>query len=403
MKPVGITRRGYLESALTLSLASQASAQTRPQAANPPPPDSSFDAWVEVYSDNLRHNVHEVTRRVQGRPILAVIKNNGYGLGVENVARIFGEMPEIAGCAVVKLSEALRVSEIGFNKPIVLMGPFDESSIEDIAAKNIFPMVYTPIGPAFDRVARKLRRPANVHICVDTGLGREGVPYREADGLIRDLAGRNSMRIAGTMMTFTEDKEFDLEQLRRFEALTRPLEAAGVGLGRKHAASSFALFQHPVAFLDMVRPGMALFGIYSDPEFRGQGILDLRPAVALKTRVIYVKQISKDESAGYDRVYVAKRDTWLATLPVGHADGVPRSSVEGARVRIGGGMFPIVAVSASHLIVEIGDEPLVKAGDIATVFDWNEGSRPEDFAVAAKSSVYDLTMHLNPLLRRRVL
>lgn len=124
------------------------------------------------------------------------------------------------------------------------------------------------------------------------------------------------------MMTFTEDKEFDEEQLRRFQALSTSLEAEGLRLGRKHAASSFTLFQHPNAFLDMVRPGMALLGIHSEPEFRGQGILDLRPrpGVALRTRVVYIKKLLKNDSAGYNRVYEAQRDTWMATLPVGHAE-----------------------------------------------------------------------------------
>jgi alanine racemase len=394
------TRRQCLETAFALSLAGKAAADS-PRATSNGPADSSSDPWIEIHVENLRHNVQQVGRRAGGRPILAVIKNNGYGLGVENVARVFGPLPEVAGCAVVKLDEAVRVSEAGFKKPILLMGPFDEKDVANIAAKNILPMVYTPIGPVFDRVASRLQRPVAVHVCVDTGLGREGVPYREAPTLIRDLAARKSVQIAGTMMTFAEDKDFDGEQLRRFEALAGPLEAEGVRLGRKHAASSFALFQHPDAFLDMVRPGMALFGVYSEAEFRGQGILDLRPGVALKTRVIYVKKLPKNESAGYERVYVAQRDTWMATLPLGHADGLPRSVVQGGRVRIGGALYPIVAISASHIIVEIGDEPRVKIGDIATVFDWNDGSRPDDFAAASKASVYDLLMHLNALLRRQ--
>ena len=170
----------------------------------------------------------------------------------------------------MKLDEAVRVCETGFKKPILLMGPFDEKNLEDAVAKSILPMVYTPMGPALDRVARRLQRPVAVHVCVDTGLGREGVPYREAAGLIRDLAARKSVQIAGTMMTFAEDKEFDGEQLRRFQSLSG-LEAEGVRLGRKHAASSFTLFQHPDAFLDMVRPGMALFGVYSEPNFAGKG------------------------------------------------------------------------------------------------------------------------------------
>jgi len=396
-----MTRRGCLETGLALSFAPAASAKPQLTAAAEPS-DSSFDPWVEIHPENLRHNVREVSRRADGRPILAVIKNNGYGLGVANVARVFGPMPEIAGCAVVKLDEAVRVHEAGFKKPILLMGPFDEKNLDDIVAKNIVPMIYTPSGPALDRVAQSLQRPVNVHICVDTGLGREGVPYREAPDLIRDLAARKGVLIAGLMMTFTEDPEFDPEQLRRFQQLSSTLEAAGVRLGRKHAASSFALFQHPEAFLDMVRPGMALFGVYSEPQFRKQGILDLRPGVALRTRVVYVKQLPKDETAGYERVYKAQRDSWIATIPVGHADGVPRNIVDGARVRIGEGLFRVVAVSASHLIVEIGDDRRVKIGDVATVFDWMDGSRPEDVGEACKASVYDLTMHLNPLLRRKI-
>jgi alanine racemase len=395
-----VTRRGF-ETAMALALAQRAESKPSSSDSNHPT-DSSFDPWIEIHAENLRHNAREVSRRAGGRPILAVIKNNGYGLGVTNAARVFGPMPEISGCAVVKLDEAIRLSEAGFEKPILLMGPFDEKNLEDMAALHIVPMVYTPIGEVLDRIARRTQRPLPVHICVDTGLGREGVPYGEAAALIRNLATRKSVQIVGTMMTFAEDKEFDGEQLRRFKTLVDSIEAEGVRLGRKHAASSFGLFQHPDAFLDMVRPGMALYGVYSEAEFRGTGVMDLRPGIALRTRVIYFKQIRKNETAGYERVYRATRDTWLATLPVGHADGVPRSAVQGGRIRINGRLFPVAAVSASHIIIQIVDDTPVKIGDVATVFDWTEGSRPEDFGAASKASVYDLTMHLNPLLRRRL-
>jgi alanine racemase len=148
---------------------------------------------------------------------------------------------------------------------------------------------------------------------------------------------------------------------------------------------------------------MALFGAYSEPEFRRLGILDLRPAVSLKARVAYVKALEPGQSAGYNRAYVAKERVFLATLPVGHADGLPRVAAKGGRVRIGGRLYPLVGtVSASHSIVELGPEPRVAIGDVATIFDAQEGSRPEDLAAACGSSVYDLTMHLNPLLPRRV-
>jgi alanine racemase len=101
---------------------------------------------------------------------------------------------------------------------------------------------------------------------------------------------------------------------------------------------------------------------------------------------------------------VAKSDTWVATLPVGHADGWPRAAAKGARVRIGARLYPVIAsVSASHTLVEVGAEPTVRVGDIATLFDWEDGSRPEDVAGACGASVYDLTMHLGGHLSRRVI
>jgi alanine racemase len=133
-------------------------------------------------------------------------------------------------------------------------------------------------------------------------------------------------------------------------------------------------------------------------------VLDLTPAIALKARVAYVKPLQSGDSAGYNRAYVAPRPVWIATLPVGHADGLPRVAAKGGRVRIGGSLYPIVAsVSASHTIVEIGPERRVEAGDDATLFDWTPGSRPEDLAAACGTSVYDLAMHLNPLLPRRII
>jgi alanine racemase len=229
------------------------------------------------------------------------------------------------------------------------------------------------------------------------------VPFRQAAPLIRDLASRRSVAIEGTMMTFTEDPEFDPEQLRRFEALSTQLQAEGVRLGRRHTASSFALFQHPDGFLDMVRPGMALYGIYSEPAFRTAGTMDLRPAVSLKAKVAYVKQLPAGDSAGYERAYKTDKPVWIATLPAGHADGLPRSIASGGHVRIGGALYPVIAsVSASHSIVEIGSERRVSIGDVATFFDGQEGSRPEDLAASSKASVYDLTMHLNADLPRRV-
>src|SRR6266850_6118274 len=270
------SRRSFLEAGLalpailntvpTLTAASQAAKITATK-------DSPFDPWVEIHRDNLRHNVQEISRRVGGRPILAVIKNNGYGMGVANVARLLVPQSEIFGFAVVKFHEAMSLRDAGIRKPVLLMGPFDEKNLEEAAARDIMPMIYTSLGPALDKIAAKLQKPIALHICVDTGIGRVGVPYYEFRPLVRDLASHKSAVIQGTMMTFAEDKEFDKEQLRRFQETCSALEKVGVVLGKKHAASSFTLFQHPDAFLDMVRPGMAIYGIYSENEFRHAGVM----------------------------------------------------------------------------------------------------------------------------------
>src|SRR6267142_1543142 len=400
------SRRSFLEAGLALPAVLHAvpSLATGPGTAETiPSKDSSFDPWVEIHRENLRHNVREIARRAGARPILAVIKNNGYGMGVANVAELLEPQSEIFGFAVVKFHEAMSLRDAGIQKPVLLMGPLDEKNLLEAVARNVMPMVYTPVGPALDKIAAKLQKPVALHICVDTGIGRVGVPYYEFRPLVRDLASRKSAVIQGTMMTFAEDKEFDKEQLRRFQETCSALEKVGVVLGKKHAASSFTLFQHPDAFLDMVRPGMAIYGIYSENEFRHAGVMDLRPAISLKARVAYVKKLRQGDSAGYNRAYLAKEDVWVATLPVGHADGWPRTAAKGAKVRINGELFPVIAsVSASHSIVEIGREERLKIGDTATLFDGNQGSRPEDVSEACGASVYDLTMHLNALLPRRM-
>jgi alanine racemase len=363
---------------------------------------SSYDPWVEVHAAHLRANTTAVHQRVK-RPILAVIKNNGYGAGVSNVARILEPLDAISGFAVVKLHEAHALRDVGIRKPILLMGPLDATEIVDAVRRDIALMLYTPIAAALDRAAAAIGKPVDVHVCVDTGLGRVGVPHGQAADFVGTLARTKGVRLAGMMMTFTEDQAFDREQLRRFSSVNDALKAAGISVGLRHAASSYTLFQHPDVTLDMVRPGMVLYGVYPEPAFRTAGVLDLKPAIALRARVAYVKQLQPGDSAGYNRAYVAKAPVWIATLPVGHADGLPRIAAKGARVRIGGARYPIVAsISASHAIVEIGLDRRVEVGDEATIFDWTDGSRPEDLAAACGTSVYDLTMHLNPLMPRRV-
>lgn len=396
-----MNRRSFLSATAMMSVAPWQG----PRVPAPAPTrDSGFDPWIEIKPAHLRQNVAEVSASVGNRPILAVIKNNGYGLGVVAIARILAPLPQIRGLAVIKLQEAFAIRDAGITTPVLLMGPVEAADLPDLHARDIMPMVYTPIGSDLSRVAARGGRSIKIHVCIDTGLGRVGVPYREAASLVKQLAGQSGVTIDGLMMTFSEDEAFDREQLRRFDVLHADLQQAGLSTGLRHAASSYTFFQHPDIMLDMVRPGMALFGVYPEPGFRKANRMSLTPAGALRARVAYVKKLAAGESAGYNRAYIAKVDTWVATLPVGHADGWPRIAAKGARVRINGRHYPVIAsVSASHTIVEIGAEPAVRIGDVATLWDWEERSRPEDVAVSCGASVYDLLMHLGGHLPRRVI
>jgi alanine racemase len=276
-----VNRRAFLATPLIPLLPQLAAASQAQRAASASP----FDPWLEINAQHLKQNASEVAR-LTGRPVLAVIKNNGYGLGVVNAATVLETHAPVYGFAVVKLQEALDLRAAGIGKPILLMAPIDETvDMPAVIDANVMPMVYTPIGDALEKQSQRVGRVIPIHVCVDTGIGRVGAPYREADTLIRDLGSRRGVTINGTMMTYTEDLAFDKEQTQRFNDLATSLKSAGLTLGRLHAASTYTLFQHgPETFFDMSRVGMALLGLYPDPKFKAMKIVDLEPALAFRVR-----------------------------------------------------------------------------------------------------------------------
>jgi len=364
-----------------------------------------FDPWLEVDGAALRENVSTLSRLVQGRPILAVIKNNAYGLGLSTVASLLEPMPEIAGFAVVKVAAALALRDAGIRKPVLLMGLFSDEDGAELVAREIHLSLCSE--DAAERVARataRAGRPARAHIYLDTGMSRMGVAYHRALPWLLEVTRLESVRIDGTFMGFTEDTDFDKEQLRRFTALAAEARTRGAILGPLHAASSHAVFSFPEAHLDLVRPGIALYGAYPSDAGTESEIAELRPAFRLRARVVRVQRLRPGDSVSYGRNYVAETPTWIATLPVGHADGYPRAAVNGARVLIGGRLYPVIgAVSASHAIVELGGEATVAVGDVATLVGPDDPAiHPNALAVTMGISVYDVLMHLNCNLPKRV-
>ncbi len=363
-------------------------------------PSDRFDPWIDVDPEALRYNVGVLSRLAGGRPILAVIKNNAYGLGAIEVARALDGMQEIAGFAVVKTEAALALAEAGLEKPVLLMALFGEADGVELARRGVHFALCTDDAP--DRVvaaSRAAGRQASAHIYLDTGMSRMGIPYHRAMPFLRGVS-ETDISIRGTFMGFTEEPEFDHEQLRRFLDIAGRARSQGIDLGALHAASSAAIYHFADSHLDMVRPGISLYGGYPSDAGAEREIAELRTAVRLRARVVRVERLRAGDSVSYGRRFVAERPTWIATIPAGHTDGVPRQAVQGAHVLINGELFPAIgAVSASHTIVELGDERRASIGDVATLIGPDYPAiHPNAVADATGRSVYDIMMHLNPTL-----
>lgn len=372
-------------------------APTMPTAPTAPP---NHEPWLELDPAALLHNAREIGRMTGGRPILAVVKNNGYGLGTARVGVVLDDAPEVAGFGVVKPAEALALREAGVRKPILFMGLADVETGTELARRGVRLAPFSDdAAGVLAAVSRAVGAPVPVHLYVDTGINRVGIPYHRALPWMESLARDPAVRVEGTFMTFTESDDFDPDQLARFRELVGRARERGVATGRLHASSSHGLFFRPDARLDAVRPGLALYGAYPAGA-RALGLADLRVSFRARARVVRVERLRPGDSVSYGRNYVAARPTWVATLPMGHADGYHRTAVQGAEVLIGDRTYPVIgAVSASHTIVEVGDEPTVAAGDVATlVGPDHDAVHPNTVAERAGISVYDVLMRLSPLL-----
>lgn len=407
---MGVSRRTFLQSAAA-SAASLAPA-TRLLAETSGEPHASvaqrggsapdrLDPWIEVIQSNLAHNATAL-RQLGGRPILAVIKNHGYGLDYRIVARLLERSAEIEGFALVRADEALMLREQGVRKPILLMARVTDAMMKDLVAHDITLAVYADDDPS--RLARlRASKPTPVHVYIDTGMSRMGIPYHRAMPFLRELAGVRQCKLTGTFMTFTEDTEFDREQLGRFQSLTRDAATADIQLGKLHAASSHSIFHHRDVGFDLLRPGMSLYGGYPDKFDEERTMAELRPAFRLRARVVRTDRLRPGDSVSYGRQYIATKPTWIATIPLGHGDGYARTAVKGAKVLVGDRLYPVIgAVSASHSIIEVGDEELVRIGDVATFLGPDRPEIHPNEVARVTESVYDLLMHLNPALPRFV-
>ena len=339
-----------------------------------------------------------------GRPILAVVKNNGYGLGDRAVGPLLADMSQVGGIATVRVEEALALREEGVTKPIVVMAEGSEDEIEELARHDVLPSVWLDDAPRrLQSVSRRLGRPVPVQLFVDTGMNREGMPYTRARRWIEELVQSEYVDVNGTYTMFTHDLDFDREQLARFEELLGWARGKNLPLGTLHASPTYELFHLPEAHYDMVRPGNALFGNYPG----GDGARDmatLRPVFRLNTRVVRVEHLEPGDSAGFNRTFMPDRATWVALLPIGRTDGYPSEANGTCEVLINGRPYPVAGgVNSAHTILDIGEEKTVEVGDVATLIGPDHPAvLPHTVAERTGLGFLRIIQGMNPRLPRRV-
>ena len=326
--------------------------------------------WCEVDLDAIRHNVR-VLREVAGpAALLAVVKANAYGHGAVPVAQAALD----AGASwlgVARVEEGVQLREAGIDAPVLLLSEAPAGAADTVLAHGITPVVYTEFG--IDAVAKAVARrrlepnAVAVHLKIDTGMHRVGCTPASAVALVEQIAAHDELTLGGvcTHLAVADepDHDYTAEQLAAFDAVLAELDARGLlGDALVHAANSAGTLAWPASRYDLVRAGISVYGI--PPAAELGGMADLRPAMTLTSRVMFVKTLPAGARLSYGLRYELEREARIATVPAGYADGVPRNlGLAGGEVLIGGRRYPIAGiVTMDQLMVDVGDAP-VEAGD----------------------------------------
>jgi alanine racemase len=400
-----LTRRRFLSGAVagaaSLSLPAAAGPSGRlfrfPSVGIPAEPES----WIELDLEKMRHNLKRVRERA-AVPVMAVIKANAYGHGLVEVGNFLDRM-NIAGLMVCRLEEAVQLREQGIRCAVYNFGPVLQGHAEVLVRRRITPMLSGHKHAELDRAARSQGLRFAVHVHIDTGMHRAGIPSETAQIPLAGLAELKGLRITGLSTTLTEDDDFDPLQLDRLLQHSRRLNKWGVDPVVRHAASSAGLLSHPKYRLDLVRPGILLYGYYPNSASRRLDPLGLAPVLSFKCRVAEVKILRPGEGVSYHRTYRADHTHKIAVLPVGYSDGYPPRAAGRGHVLIHGTPCPIVAsITANHTEVRLPPGLEAKPGDPAVLIGSQGESSvtADDLADWAGTSNYKILIGLNPLLPR---
>ncbi len=341
-------------------------------------------AAIERNAELLRGHIPAHTQ------LCAVVKANGYGHGAVQVAgaALRGGATVLA---VVTAGEAGELRRAGLDAPILVLGAISDEELPEAVAADAELTAWAPgFVERLRLLAKQSGHPIGVHVKLDTGMGRLGT--RNLDQALATvhavLAAGPTLRLAGVMTHFATadgDQEFVAQQLEEFGPFVAEARALATTDITVHAANSAAILRVPHSHFDMVRAGIALYGcdpMNNDPDDHG-----LEPALALRSYVAAVKPIAPGQSIGYSRRFVAERDSHIATLPIGYADGVVRALANNCDVLVGGRRYPLRGmVSMDNITVDVGPEPLAVVGDRATLIGVDGDQRQTAEEVARRAN-----------------
>ncbi|MDD5072822.1 MAG: alanine racemase [Candidatus Omnitrophica bacterium] len=367
---------------------------------------TSRPTWTEIDLDAIAHNYHALKARLsKDTNILAVVKANAYGYGMVEVARRL-QKEKVPYLGVACVDEGIALRRAGIRTPVLVLSSVLPKEAEYALYYDLTLTVCDKIlASAVDKAARKLKKQALVHVKVDTGMGRLGVWHDEAGRLIKDLLSFRNIVIEGIFTHFAsadeEDVRYTSGQIENFKRLATEMEISGIEIQYVHAANSAGAMLYKDSHFNMVRPGLMLYGLY--PNQNLMRTVKLKPALSLKTRIIYLKKTPPGRYISYGRTHMTDRETVIATLPVGYADGLNRHLSNKGEVLVRGWRAPVVGrICMDHTMVDVGGIKGAKVGDEAVIIGSQKGESitVEDIAELLDTIPYEVVCWISARVPR---
>lgn len=366
-------------------------------------------AWIEVDLACLRGNLKSL-KSFTGANVsfMAVIKANAYGHGIIPAAKALSDHAE--WFAVASLQEGVLLRKNGFSKPVLIFGHLAPSEIPSALDWNLTLSVSDSeyAGWVNDAAAR-LGIKAQVHVKVDTGMGRFGFSPEECTRQIVTIAALSHLDLEGFYTHFPQAERaqdaFTLNQIRQFYDIKESLSRQGISFKWIHASGSSGIVNYPQAHFNLVRPGLMLYGLYTDPALREK--ISLNPALSLRARWVMLKKIPAGTSVGYGRSFVSERDTQIGILSIGYSHGYAWALQGKSRVLYKGGSYAVAGrISMDTMAVDLGPDTDASLGDTVTLIGAEPGLASdaritaEELAEKSGTIAYEVVTRLNPFLER---